>query len=139
MMFNALVPELDVSDYNKSLDFYIKVLGFVLEYNRSDPSFALLSYGSAQLMIQEQDTGWDSTAPLEHPYGRGVNFQISTNNLKALVDKLKKHHYPIRRDIEETWRKAGDQFVGEIEIHVLDPDGYFLRFSEMIGRKPLVT
>ncbi|MDP4198028.1 MAG: VOC family protein [Bacteroidota bacterium] len=134
-MFNALVPELDVSNYDRSLDFYTNILGFELEYDRSNPSFALLSYGSAQLMIQEQNTGWASTGPLEAPYGRGINFQITTKNLKLLAAKLSDHNYPIHRDIEETWRRAGNEFVGEIEIHVLDPDGYFLRFSEMIGRK----
>jgi catechol 2,3-dioxygenase-like lactoylglutathione lyase family enzyme len=138
-MFNSLVPELDVADYKLSLDFYTKVVGFELEYDRSDPSFALLSYGQAQLMIQQQGTGWDASGTLEHPYGRGINFQIATTNLSGLVERLKQHRYPIRRDVEETWRKAGDQFVGEIEIHVLDPDGYFLRFSEEIGRKPVVT
>ncbi len=133
-MFNALVPELDVADYARSLDFYTNVLGFEVEYDRSNPSFALLSYGTAQLMIQQQDTGWDASGPLEYPYGRGINFQIATTDLRALVERLKKHHYPIRRNIEETWRKAGGQLVGEIEIHLLDPDGYFLRFSEVIGR-----
>ena len=139
MIFNALVPELDVSDYERSLDFYTNVLGFDLEYDRSNPSFALLSYGMAQLMIQQQETGWSASGQLEYPYGRGINLQIAANNLRELVERLKKQQYPIRRDIEETWRKAGNQLVGEIEIHLLDPDGYFLRFSEVIGRRELIT
>jgi hypothetical protein len=99
--------------------------------------FALLHYGHAQIMIQQQDTGWKTAGPLEKPYGRGVNFQITIKDLNSLIVRLTDNNYPIHRGIEETWRKAGDELVGEIEIHVLDPDGYFLRFSELIGRKPI--
>jgi len=127
-----------VSDYRKSLAFYLDVLGFKLEYDRENPEFALLSYGKVQLMIQQQKETDQHTGALEYPYGRGINFQIETPDLRALVKKLEDNNYPLRRGIKESWRKAGDRMVGEIEIHVLDPDGYFLRFSQLIGTKPVV-
>lgn len=136
-MFNALVPEFDVSNYRKSFDFYTKIVGFSLEYDRSNPSFALLSYGQAQIMIQEQDTGWPSTGELKYPYGRGVNFQFTVSDIHTLEDRFYSNQYPVHRGIEEIWRKAGNQLVGELEIHVLDPDGYFLRFSQVIGRREI--
>jgi catechol 2,3-dioxygenase-like lactoylglutathione lyase family enzyme len=135
--FNSLVPELYVSDYNKSRRFYVNILGFELGYERHSPDFALLIYGQAQIMIQQQEPSDWHTGELIYPYGRGINFQISTPSIDDVVSRLQKYDYPIRRGIEESWRKvAGNILVGEQEIHVLDPDGYFLRFSEEIGIKP---
>ena len=36
----ALVPELEVSDFAKSLDFYVRVLGFSVLYDRPERPFA---------------------------------------------------------------------------------------------------
>ena len=129
------MPELYVSDYKKSLAFYVDLLGFKLEYNRTDPLFAFLSYGEAQLMIQQQEKDDWHTGPLEHPYGRGINLQIRTPDINAIVEKLNANNYPIQRGVKESKRKAGDMVITEREIHVLDPDGYFLRFSEEIEQK----
>ncbi|MEX0926064.1 MAG: VOC family protein [Dehalococcoidia bacterium] len=135
--FNDLMPELYVSNYRRSLSFYIDVLGFKLEYDRTDPAFSFLSYGNAQLMIQQKEpTDWH-TGALEYPYGRGINFEIRTTDIDVLLERLSENNYPVRRGIKESWRKAGGMLVGSKEIHVLDPDGYFLRFSQAIGRKPL--
>ncbi|HEY5220535.1 MAG TPA: VOC family protein [Candidatus Paceibacterota bacterium] len=134
MKFNGLMPELYVSDYKKSLAFYVDLLGFKLEYDRTDPLFAFLSYGEAQLMIQQQEKNDWHTGPLENPYGRGVNFQIRTPDINAVVEKLNANNYPIRRGVKESRRKTGETFIVEKEIHVLDPDGYFLRFSEEIAQ-----
>jgi catechol 2,3-dioxygenase-like lactoylglutathione lyase family enzyme len=68
MKFNALVPELSVSDINKSLGFYVDVLGFKIEYQRMENKFAFLSYGDAQLMIEQVNGNWN-VAPLERPFG----------------------------------------------------------------------
>lgn len=130
------MPELYVSDHKKSLTFYVDLLGFTLEYDRIDPPFAFLSYGEAQLMIQQQEKDDRHTGALEHPYGRGINFQIRTSDINTVVEKLTRSNYPIRRGIKESKRKAGEIFVIEREIHVLDPDGYCLRFSEEIRQQP---
>jgi len=44
MRFNNILPELYVIDFQKSLHFYTKLLGFKLEYQRTNPLFAFLSY-----------------------------------------------------------------------------------------------
>nr|HPJ26214.1 VOC family protein [Synergistaceae bacterium] len=36
MDFNRLIPELSVSDYEKSLDFYVNLLGFSVAYVREE-------------------------------------------------------------------------------------------------------
>lgn len=77
MRFNNILPELYVIDFKKSLLFYTDLLGFKLEYQRSDPLFAFLSYQGSQLMIQQEDEDevWHNGKP-EYPFGRGINFQI---------------------------------------------------------------
>ena len=74
--FNDLIPEIYVSDFQRSLEFYVDILGFKVEYTRQAPRFAFLSYQGSQLMLQQCEPTDTHTAALEHPYGRGINFQI---------------------------------------------------------------
>jgi catechol 2,3-dioxygenase-like lactoylglutathione lyase family enzyme len=53
----ALVPELEVSDFSKSLEFYVDVIGFSVLYDRPERPFAFLGLGSAQLMIEHGEVG----------------------------------------------------------------------------------
>lgn len=69
MKFNGLVPELSVSDINKSKNFYINILGFHLEYERLEDKFAFLSYGESQIMLEEINGYWN-TGELQYPLGR---------------------------------------------------------------------
>jgi catechol 2,3-dioxygenase-like lactoylglutathione lyase family enzyme len=132
MTFNALVPELDVSNFEASLRFYVEILGFRVEYSRVSPPFALLSLGGAQLMIQQEQTGWAPTGDLRYPYGRGINFQIRVSNATEFTGRLLDAGIGLHRPLEKTRRASGGQDVHELELHVLDPDGYHLRFSELI-------
>ena len=50
---NALVPELSVSDINRSLNFYLNILYFKLEYQRPENKFAMISLDGCQIMIEE--------------------------------------------------------------------------------------
>lgn len=52
MKSNPLLPELYVTDFKKSLNFYTEVLGFAIEYTRENPLFAFLSYQGSQIMIR---------------------------------------------------------------------------------------
>ncbi|HEY8890282.1 MAG TPA: VOC family protein, partial [Clostridium sp.] len=83
LKFNALIPELSVSDIKKSLDFYLNILLFKLEYQRKKDKFAFLSLKESQIMIEEINGHWE-TADLIFPYGRGINLQIATNNIDEL-------------------------------------------------------
>lgn len=53
MKFNSLIPELSVSNIEKSKDFYVNILGFKVEYEREEDKFAFLSLGDAQIMVEE--------------------------------------------------------------------------------------
>ena len=134
MKFNTLIPELSVSDFSISLHFYTKILGFKIEYDRPEKKFAFISYQGSQLMIEQINNTW-FVGDLEKPYGRGINFQIESDNIKSLIDSLTKHKYSIFQDPEDNWYRQGNQLLGCREFLVQDPDGYLLRFSEDLGKK----
>jgi len=137
MKFLPIVAEFLVLDFKKSLHFYIDILGFKIEYQRKDPNFAFLSYGKSQIMIQELEPREKETEKLEYPFGRGINFQIETNNVNKIIGFLKKHSYPLTRGIKDSWYQGNKILYGCREILVKDPDGYLLRFSEDLGRKSI--
>ena len=136
MRFNNILPELYVVDFQKSLHFYTDILGFKPEYQRPSPLFAFLSYQGSQLMIQQEDTDeeWHNGKP-EYPYGRGMNFQIETDNVQKLIDSLAINNYPLKREAKVSWYKVKDVLHGHREILVMDPSGYLLRFSQGLGTK----
>ncbi|MBI5123274.1 VOC family protein [Candidatus Roizmanbacteria bacterium] len=136
MKFNNLKPELYVSNFQKSLNFYTNILDFKLEYQRSNLLFAFLSYQGSQIMIQQEDDDeeWHNGKP-EYPYGRGINFQIETDNIKNIIDALNKNKYLLKREAKDSWYKVNNTLHGCREILVMDPDGYLLRFSQNIGKK----
>jgi catechol 2,3-dioxygenase-like lactoylglutathione lyase family enzyme len=136
MRFNALVPELTVSNLADSLEFYCS-LGFMVEYDRKEQGFAFLSLQGAQLMLEQfHSSGWN-TAQLERPFGRGINFQIEVADIAPMLEVLQSKNYPLYRQRYETWRKVKEEEVGEAEFLVQDPDGYLLRFSQYLGSRPL--
>ena len=134
MVFTSLVPELSVSDHKKSHAFYVGVLGFREDYRREEKGFYYLSLGGAQLMIEQTNGHW-STGPLEKPYGRGLNFEISVDRIGPLVENLSRAGISLFRSPEEAWYRAGDHEVGQRQFLVQDPDGYLLRFVEPLGTR----
>ena len=77
MDFNCLIPELRVFNLEKSIQFYTQILGFKIEYSRSD--FAMLVLGKCQIMLQQltlpsQIGSWNVTDDMTYPLGRGINF-----------------------------------------------------------------
>lgn len=123
------MPEVLVTNFQASLSFY-RMLGFVDMYQREN--FAYLDYQGAQFMIAQRDNWWE-TAEMERPFGRGVNFQITTNELDALLLRLKEAGVELYEEKKEKWRDLGGCSGGFREFLVQDPDGYLLRFSEIIA------
>ena len=137
-VFNKNIPELSVSNLEKSLSFY-KTLGFKIEYERPENKFVFLSMGDIQFMLQElsDNEKWD-LAPLTYPFGNGINFQLEVDSVDTIYSKLKEHNYPIAFDIEENWYRQDNKLLGNKEFLVQDPDGYLLRFSEDLGEKEVI-
>ena len=133
----TLIPELKVTDFKLSLDFYTKLLGFHILYDRLEEDFAMLSIHGAQLMIEGiVGTGrtW-TVGAMERPFGRGMNLQIEIKSIDDLYQKLKRNHYPIFQEIETKWYRIENQEIGNKQFLVQDPDGYLLRFFEDIGKR----
>jgi catechol 2,3-dioxygenase-like lactoylglutathione lyase family enzyme len=136
MKFNKLIPELSVSNLEKSLKFYIEILGFKVEYKRDESKFAMLSFQGSQIMIEEVNNTW-STSKLVYPFGRGINFQIQVDNVTSILNNIKKNKYPIFVELKDNWYRKENKLIGNKEFLVKDPDGYLLRFFEDLGTKSL--
>ncbi len=132
MEWNQMIPELDVFDLEKSLNFYTKLIGFEIVYTREEDRFAFLQMERVQLMIQELDlenNKWQ-VAKLEYPLGNGINFQIDVTNIDEIYSRLKENNYTIFVEMEEHWYRKDNVLMGCKEFLVQDPNGYVLRFSE---------
>lgn len=134
MKFNALIPELSVKNIAKSLDFYLNVLGFKLEYERADDKFAFISFENAQFMIEQVNGHWE-TGALEYPFGRGINFQISATSIAPMLTRLNDVNHVLFRAPRDEWYRVADKIEGQREFLVMDPDGYLLRFCESLGSR----
>lgn len=138
MTSNALIPELYCADFARSLDFYTKVAGFAVRYARPEERFAFLEREGAQLMIEQPMDPvrtW-RTGAMEHPYGRGVNFQIRVSDVAALYARCIAFGARIFLVLEERWYRRDDELTGNRQFVVQDPDGYLLRFFQDLGMKP---
>jgi catechol 2,3-dioxygenase-like lactoylglutathione lyase family enzyme len=141
-----LVPELDVADLAASVRFYADVLQFRTLFERPAERFAYLERDGVELMIQEaagQGRRFRS-APLEWPYGRGVNFQLRVEDVDPVHARAVEAGFDIvvpieerwyRVDVAETsgrWRIAGPTEAGNRQFVVADADGYLWRpFSDL--------
>jgi catechol 2,3-dioxygenase-like lactoylglutathione lyase family enzyme len=138
MKHNALVPVLYVTSTKKTLEFYTKILGFHIEYQREEEGFAYLSMQGLQIMICQIDIGasW-ITGELVYPLGRGINFQMEVKEIKPILSNLQENNIKLYMEPKDTWYRKDDTQVGNRQFLVQDPDGYLLRFFEDLGSKPL--
>jgi catechol 2,3-dioxygenase-like lactoylglutathione lyase family enzyme len=135
---NKLVPELSVTDFYRSREFYTHILGFSVAYQREEEGFAFLELGEAQIMIDTIGVGRDwTTAEIEYPLGRGMNLQIEVDNVDALYKNLKVHQIPLFLEMEEKWYRTNNKESGNRQFLVQDPDGYLLRFTQDLGERPI--
>lgn len=134
-----LVPELLVSNFERSLAFYTGLLGFRPLYTRPEEAFAFLDRDGAQIMIEQYRPGDERSwvaGPLEPPFGRGMNLEIEVADVDALHASCAGHGATLFVDIEERWYRRDALLLGVRQFVVLDPDGYLLRLSQPLGTKP---
>ena len=128
MNYNAVIPEFLVSNIEQSRSFYCDLLGFKIEYARPEENFLFLSLEDCQLMLEEGPK--EQLAELTYPFGRGVNLSFGIKDVPKLYQKVMEANYPIYRPLTKRTFRVGDHYIYPHEFAVLDPDGYFLRFSE---------
>lgn len=124
--FNKLIPELSVSDINKSKDFYLS-LGFSIVYERVDDKFCFLELDGNQLMIEEVNQNWN-VGELEYPFGRGINISMEVADIDKLYGFVKEKQYPVFRDMQIDSYQVGDRVYHDKQFLIQDLDGYLLRF-----------
>ena len=143
-----VTPELNVSNLKRSLDFYVRLLGFRVKFERPEEGFAAIEREGATFLLDEikefemstdeefiSKRKWN-TGKIEYPFGRGLNFLINTEDLLEIYERLRNDDYPIKLPMEEKWYRVGKQMVGVRQFMVMDPDGFLLRFDQGIGVKP---
>jgi catechol 2,3-dioxygenase-like lactoylglutathione lyase family enzyme len=133
-----ITPELDVENIDRSLKLYVDVLGFKVLYSRPEEKFAYLELDGIHLMLEEAAGPGRRfrTAPLEHPYGRGMNLQIEVADAKALHDRAQQAGINFVIPLEERWYRKDKIENGQIQFMMPDCDGYLLRFFSNLGERP---
>jgi catechol 2,3-dioxygenase-like lactoylglutathione lyase family enzyme len=129
------VPELGCTDVLASLEFYTRALGFTIKYQRPEKGFYYLERQGAVIMIEQLDKNSWLAASASPPLGRGMHFEIVTDDLQSLYDTCQTLDAPIFRDREDAWYRVDDHYSGQAQFIVSDPDGYLLRFTQDIGRR----
>lgn len=129
MKFNSLIPELTVSDIDRTKDFYVNILQFKVEYERVEDKFVFLSYEGNQMMFERENGSW-SVGPLEYPYGRGINFEMTVSDVESLYRRVLAVGIEPFRDMKVSYYKSGNVTVVQKEFLIQDPDGYLLRFTD---------
>lgn len=131
----VLVPELNVSDLGRSLQFWCDLLGFRVLYARPEEGFAYLERERAAVMLESLGPHSWSVAELVRPFGRGVNLQIMTSSLSPMLRSLSEAAWPLFESPKERWYRTGRVESGQRQFLVQDPDGYLLRFAENLGER----
>ncbi len=130
MEYNSLIPELTVKDINVTKKFYLELLGFKLEYERKEDNFIFVAFEGSQMMFEQwREDGWN-IAPLEYPYGRGINFSIIAANIDSLYQRLIANDHPVYRPLMVNSYEVDGTLIVQKEFLVQDPDGYLLRFTD---------
>src|SRR5262245_28133744 len=135
MEWNALVPELVVTDYARSKAFYIDVLGFTLRFERAENKFGYFDLGGAQVMLWE---GADRPIYQMHrsgPNGKGLHFQVEMPSISEMLERLSAASIPLASEVVESWYRQDTVLHGQKEFYVADLDGYLYRFCEYIGER----
>lgn len=146
-----LTPELDVLDLATSLPFYERALEFRVLFERPAERFAYLERPGAEVMIQEAAGPGRRfrTAPLDVPYGRGVNFQLRVTDVDATLTRAIEAGAEVVVPMEERWyrvdvaqpggrwQQIGPTEAGNVQFVVADPDGYLWRpYQDLGARRP---
>ncbi|MBO5138651.1 MAG: VOC family protein [Bacilli bacterium] len=128
MKYNKLIPELSVTNINKSKEFYTN-LGFKIKYERKETNFCFLELQNNQIMIEQINNNWE-TGTLEYPFGRGINISMTVKDINLIYQNAIDNQYKIFKEIMINKYRVEEKIIEEHEFLIQDPDGYLLRFND---------
>ena len=129
MKFNSLIPELTVEDIERTKKVYIDILQFKVEYERPENKFIFLSLEGNQMMFEQENGHW-VVGELEHPYGRGINFEMTVSDVEQIYNRVIEAGIKPFRELKISEYRDGDKMIVQKEFLIQDPDGYLLRFAQ---------
>ncbi|MGN1314935.1 MAG: bleomycin resistance protein [Lachnospiraceae bacterium] len=129
MKFNSLIPELSVSDIERTKKFYIDILGFKIEYERPEDLFMFVSKDDCQLMFEQVNGNWN-VGELVYPFGRGINLEMTVLDVDSLYRRVLENNIPVFREMKISEYRENDSTIIQKEFLIQDPDGYLLRFTD---------
>ncbi|MEM1360553.1 MAG: VOC family protein [Pseudomonadota bacterium] len=116
-------PIVPVRDVAQSVAFYSEMLGFDLSIHNADAGYALLRRGPAMIALIG---GADERAL--RATATNISAQIWLNDLDGYWDQIKDRadEFPAG-----SLRPPFDRDYGVRELHVKDPDGFLIFFTEL--------
>jgi lactoylglutathione lyase len=131
-MFKKLTPNLLVDDVERSLRFYVEVLGFARGMTVPEaPPFVFGSVvsGSVEVFFNEKATAAkEYPAFTGKPLGLTGTMFIELEQIEALYERLK--------SIVPVVMPFVTQWYGLKEFAIADPDGYVITFAERVPADP---
>lgn len=127
MKFNSLIPELSVTDIEKSKEFYLN-LGFKIMYERKEAKFCFLYLEDNQIMIEEINNNWN-VGEMKYPFGNGINISMTVSDIDSFYESIISKKIVLFRKIKTSKYRVDDIIYEDKEFLLQDPDGYLLRFN----------
>ncbi len=127
MKFNSLIPELSVTNIEKSKEFYLN-LGFKIMYERKEDKFCFLYLEDNQIMIEEINNNWN-VGEMKYPFGNGINISMTVSDIDSFYESIISKKVVLFRKIKTSKYRVDDIIYEDKEFLLQDPDGYLLRFN----------
>ena len=129
--FNKLTPNLLVASVERSLAFYVDVLGFERGMTVPDQSpyvFASVTSGAAEIFFNDA-----AAAVKEYPAFAGKPLGATgTMYVEMSGEPIDAFHDRIKNRVTVTMPLV-TQFYGVREFAIADPDGYVITFAERVS------
>jgi lactoylglutathione lyase len=131
-LFKKLTPNLLVADVERSLTFYVDVLGFSrgMTVPEQPPLvFGSVVSGSVEIFFNEKETGAKEYTEFSgKPIGATGTMFIELEQIEALHERLKSRVQIVKALVT--------QWYGVKEFAIADPDGYLITFAERVAADP---
>jgi uncharacterized glyoxalase superfamily protein PhnB len=127
--FSKLTPNLLVANVERSLGFYVDVLGFGRGFTVPEQSpfvFASVTSGAVEIFFNDAATAIkEYPAFAGKPIGATGTMYIEVDGVDALHERLK--------SAAKVTMPLTTQFYGMREFAIEDPDGYLITFAQRVA------